>query len=519
LAGESVSVQLDAADADDANSTLAYKLNNAPAGMQVSGSGLITWTTQSGTHSGEYTAEAVVTDSLGASASQQLKIVVNGAPVIESIDPVTLKIGDKVAFTISATDPESGKLTYKGLDTPEGFTGSARNGYKGKFSWGTKKASAGDHTITIEVADVAGLKSVVFVQVTLKANIAPTIASIAPVAVDAGGTVEVQIVADDVDNDNSTLNYVLEDAPKGMKISSGGLIQWSVDNEAETSNYSVTVVVVDADKAMAKQVLEVSVKANTLPTLAAIDPVTIRTGATLEVQVVADDPDGDNAKLKYLLKDAPEGMQITTAGLIQWSVPSDAEDATLSVTVFTVDDRDGLAMRILEVTVDANKPPTIEAIDPIVAKVGDKIRVTVVATDPDGDALTYKELALPAGIKGSTRNGLNGRFIWTTKSAKAGSYTIDIEVADLAGNKAVVTVQITLEPVTVLTLLSAPTVVGPFAPEAEAVIDEDAKTITVATAGGMRFYRLLSGDDTKLKITSIVVKDDKAVMGYKPAGE
>jgi hypothetical protein len=35
----------------------------------------------------------------------------------------------------------------------------------------------------------------------------------------------------------------------------------------------------------------------------------------------------------------------------------------------------------------------------------------------------------------------------------------------------------------------------------------------------MRFYRLLSGDDTKLKITSIVVKDDKAVMGYKPAGE
>jgi hypothetical protein len=339
------------------------------------------------------------------------------------------------------------------------------------------------------------------------------------VAVDAGGAVEVQVVVDDVDDDNSTLKYVLEDAPKGMRISGDGLILWSVDNQAETASYSVTVIVVDADKAMAKQILEVSVTANALPTIEAIAPVTIKTGATLEVQVVADDPDGDNAKLKYLLKDAPEGMLVTVAGLIQWAVPSDAVDASLSVTIFTVDERDGLAMRVLEVTVDANKAPTVEAIAPITAKVGDKIRVTVIATDPDGDALTYKELALPAGIKGSTRNGLKGKFIWTTKSAKDGSYTIDIEVTDTSGNKAVVTVQITLEPVTVLTLISAPTVLGPFTPEADAVIDEDAKTITIATVGGMRFYRLQSGDDTKLKITSIAVKDDKAVMGYKPAGE
>jgi len=183
---------------------------------------------------------------------------------------------------------------------------------------------------------------------------------------------------------------------------------------------------VDADNAMAKQVLEVSVTANALPTLAAIDPVTMKIGATLEVQVIADDPDGDNAKLKYLLKDAPTGMQITAAGIIQWTVPSDAVDASLSVTIFTVDERDGLAMRVLEIT---------------------------------------------------------------------------------------------LEPVTVLTLISAPTVLGPFTPEADAVIDEDAKTITIATAGGMRFYKLQSSDDTKLKITSIVIKEDKVLMSYKPTGE
>ena len=72
---------------------------------------------------------------------------------------------------------------------------------------------------------------------------------------------------------------------------------------------------------------------------------------------------------------------------------------------------------------------------------------------------------------------------------------------------------------TALSLLSAPAVVGPFSPEAAAVIDENGKTITVAKAGGMRFYKLQSGDDTKLKITSIAMQDDNVVMGYGPAGD
>ena len=397
LAGESAGAQADASDTDDDNSALAYSLNNAPEGMQVSDSGAITWVTQSGIHSGEYIADVVVTDSLGASASQQFKVVVDGAPVVESIDAITLKIGDKVAFTVAASDPEGGKLTYKALNNPDGFKGSARNGFKGKFSWATKSAAAGDYKLDIEVADVAGLKSVVSVNVTLKANLAPTVEPLDPVAVDAGGSVQVQVVADDVDDDNSTLRYLLENAPEGMQVSGDGLIQWSVDNQAETAVHSVTVIVLDGDNAMGKQVLVV--------------------------------------------------------------------------------------------TVDANKAPTIEAIAPIVAKVGDKVRVAVIATDPDGDALTYKELALPAGIKGSLRNGLKGKFIWTTKDAKDGSYTIDIEVSDPSGGKAVVTVQISLVPEN-----KAPTV-EPIEPIVVKVGDNVGFTISATDPeGGKLTYKALSKD-------------------------
>ena len=425
-AGGSVQVQVVADDVDDDKAALIYKLNNAPEGMQVSETGLVTWSTQSGTHSGEYTADVVVTDPLGASASQQLKVVVNGAPVVESVDSLELKIGDKVEFTVAASDPEGGKLSYRALNNPDGFKGSSGNGLNGKFNWTTKDAGAGDYKIDIEVADAAGLKSVVSVQITLKSNVAPTIEPMDPVVVDAGGSVQVQVVSDDVDDDNSTLRYVLEDAPEGMQVLADGLIQWSVDNRAETAAHSVTVIVLDDENAMGKQVLEVSVRANVLPTIETLDPVSIKAGGSVELQVVADDPDGDNTKLKYLLEDAPAGMQISGSGLIQWAVPGDAEDATYSVTVSTVDDRDGMASRVLEVTI---------------------------------------------------------------------------------------------ERATTLTLLSSPAVVGPFDSEVEAVIDESGQTITVAKAGGMRFYKLQSGDDTKLKITSIAIKDDNVVMSYKPAGE
>ena len=164
-------------------------------------------------------------------------------------------------------------------------------------------------------------------------------------------------------------------------------------------------------------------------------------------------------------------------------------------------------------------PPTVESIEPIIAKVGDDVGFTISATDPEGGKLTYKALKNPTGFKKKIRNGYNGVFLWYTTKANTGEFTIDIEVKDADGLKTVVTVQITLEPVTALTLVSAPSVLGPFETEVGAVIDEDAKTITVAAAGAMRFYRLLSGDDTKLEISSIAVRDNNAVMGYKVVGE
>jgi hypothetical protein len=281
--------------------------------------------------------------------------------------------------------------------------------------------------------------------------------------------------------------------------------------------YDVLFTATDPHGAKSALLVNITVLANIDPTLAALGQVDILAGESVSVQLDASDVDDAKSTLAYKLNNAPEGMEVSDTGLITWTTQSGTHSGEYTAEAVVTDPLGASVSQQLKVVV--NGVPTVNAVAPIVAKVGDQISVSVIATDPDGDELSYKELALPTGIKGSVPNGLKGKFIWTTKNAKDGSYSIDIEVADTSGNKAVVTVQITLEPVIVITLISAPTVSGSFTPEADAVIDEDAKTITIATVGGMRFYKLQSSDEMKLKITSIVIKEDKVLMSYKPAGE
>ena len=70
-----------------------------------------------------------------------------------------------------------------------------------------------------------------------------------------------------------------------------------------------------------------------------------------------------------------------------------------------------------------------------------------------------------------------------------------------------------------LTLLSSATVVGEYTEESEAALNEDNKTFTVKMSGGMRFYKLRSTGEAKLKVTSIQLQGDNAVITYNPNGD
>lgn len=75
-----------------------------------------------------------------------------------------------------------------------------------------------------------------------------------------------------------------------------------------------------------------------------------------------------------------------------------------------------------------NHPPTVPAVPAQVSRFGEVVRLSVPASDPDGDPLTYSATGLPDGISLSPRDGrLSGTPI------KPGNFAVDLTVSDNKG--------------------------------------------------------------------------------------
>ncbi len=176
IAGDSISVDLNATDEDGKHTELTYSLVNHPNGMKIDGkSGKLTWVTSPSLSGGTYTASVVLSDVLGGTDEKSINITVNARPVVEIPTPIDVKVGDKVALTIVGVDPEGGKLSYRALNQPVGFKGGRRNGFNGKFSWSTSSAKRGNYQIDIEVSDPDGGKTIVTAHIYLDPEVKLTL--------------------------------------------------------------------------------------------------------------------------------------------------------------------------------------------------------------------------------------------------------------------------------------------------------------------------------------------------------
>jgi len=171
-AGENVLISIMATDSDGDKSELRYSLSGNPNGMTVNEkTGEVKWLVSNSHDGGVYPSEITVTDKLGATNSQRFNVIVNALPVVENIVPIDAEVGDRVYLTVKASDPEGGKLSYREINTPDGFIGNVRNGFNGNFSWATKNSKKGIYNIDIEITDPDGAKSIVQAIVNLSSEI------------------------------------------------------------------------------------------------------------------------------------------------------------------------------------------------------------------------------------------------------------------------------------------------------------------------------------------------------------
>ena len=157
------------------------------------------------------------------------------------------------------------------------------------------------------------------------------------------------------------------------------------------------------------------------------DEKSITPSGSYQVECVASDPDGDS--LSYIWS-ASRGNISGEGSVVTWIAPDAPGAYTLTVEV--TDGRGGEATTQLTINVVAiNHPPAIESLtaEPLQVIQGKTSTIKCVASDPNGDELSY--------LWSATRGNISGQgssVVWTAPNT-CGTYVITVTVADSRGGE------------------------------------------------------------------------------------
>lgn len=145
---ESLTFSISATDAENSPDALTYSASGLPSGATFSGHSF-SWTPgydQAGSHEITF----VVSDGL-AQNSETITVSVanvNRPPALTGISDRSVDENSMLAFTISASDPDGGSLTYSASPMPAGANFSGQS-----FTWTPTSDQVGVHQITFIASD------------------------------------------------------------------------------------------------------------------------------------------------------------------------------------------------------------------------------------------------------------------------------------------------------------------------------------------------------------------------------
>jgi len=154
-----------------------------------------------------------------------------------------------------------------------------------------------------------------------------------------------------------------------------------------------------------------------------------------EIQCIAQDADADQLDFIW----ACTGGGFSGAGpIVIWKAPPDYGTYTITVTV--EDGKGGSAQRSLDITVGANQSPAISSLvaDPSGLLYGGRTTITCIATDPDGDAVSYSWSASEGSI-----SGVGNKVTWVAPN-KGGNFNVTVILSDGKGGETTGNIMVTV---------------------------------------------------------------------------
>jgi hypothetical protein len=156
------------------------------------------------------------------------------------------------------------------------------------------------------------------------------------------------------------------------------------------------------------------------------DSMQVYPSGNTEIKCTAQDADGDQINFKW----ACTGGEFSGAGpIVMWKAPPAYGTYTITVTV--EDGKGGSAQGSLDIIVGANQAPLISSLaaNPSGVLYGGTTTITCIATDPDGDSISYDWSASEGDI-----SGVGNKVTWLAPE-KGGDFNVTVIVTDGKGGE------------------------------------------------------------------------------------
>lgn len=283
-----------------------------------------------------------------------------------------------------------------------------------------------------------------------RVNSAPVFDQIAPITTAYDTLVTFTVNATDPDGDEITYSAV--SLPVGAAFNAQtGVFTWT-PSSSQTGTHTARFQATDDAAEPLSATLEVTiVVAGGAPVFDTVGSRTVAEGSTLNFAVHATDPEGTT--VTYGVSNLPEGATFDAFTRIFSWTPGYYQSGKYTVR-FTATDADGLTSTLdVSITVtDTNRPPVISSPAGTVHFLTTGVNsFTILATDPDGDSLTYDVAEMPRDWWGSYLDGptftpSTRTFSWNEPgAANAGEYKVLIRVTDSGSPRMSATAWVTIQ--------------------------------------------------------------------------
>ena len=327
-----------------------------------------------------------------------------------------------------ATGIANQAITYDISLAPDGLSIDPNTG---QVAWQPTIEQLGEQLIILRATDDSGsvaLQS--FTVVVTAPNTAPVITSDAPTLSFVGLAFAYDVIAQDAEQND--LTYAILSGGDGATIDDQGRLLWTPAT-GDVGSVDFEIEVRDSAGNSTTQLFTVTVSSDQ-PAATPFVITTPRTEVGLGQRYFArvSGVDQLDRALEWSLVAGPTGLTVDADGILSWNPgTSDLGDQTIELLATNADGETESYEFVLSVV---GRPviqaPVIESAPLLSSVIGNEYQYDVVATDPDGDVLSFALLDAP---QGASIDASRGTIRWTPQADQLGESEITVQVTDPDG--------------------------------------------------------------------------------------